>query len=99
MRVDELLRYSRAFYPAWDDAYAEELRARCPNAEVVYDLFHVVAKYGREVIDRVRVGYVIDFLDVRVWPVFNVADSCVTVGACCLAWGLSRLEKKSSSSP
>jgi ABC-2 type transport system ATP-binding protein len=27
MRVDELLRYSQAFYPGWDDAYAEELRA------------------------------------------------------------------------
>ena len=27
MRVDELMRYSRAFYPAWDDAYADELRA------------------------------------------------------------------------
>ena len=26
MRVDEIMRYSRAFYPAWDDAYAEELR-------------------------------------------------------------------------
>jgi ABC-2 type transport system ATP-binding protein len=26
MRIDELLRYTRAFYPAWDDAYAEELR-------------------------------------------------------------------------
>lgn len=26
MRVDELVRYTRAFYPAWDDAYAEELR-------------------------------------------------------------------------
>src|ERR1700675_1531238 len=26
MHVDELIRYSRAFYPAWDDAYAEELR-------------------------------------------------------------------------
>ena len=26
MRVDELIRYSRAFYPAWDDGYAEELR-------------------------------------------------------------------------
>jgi ABC-2 type transport system ATP-binding protein len=26
MRVDELIRYSRAFYPPWDDAYAEELR-------------------------------------------------------------------------
>jgi ABC-2 type transport system ATP-binding protein len=27
MSVEELLRYSRAFYPKWDDAYAEELRA------------------------------------------------------------------------
>ncbi len=26
MRVDELMRYSRAFYPGWDDTYAEELR-------------------------------------------------------------------------
>ena len=26
MRVGELIRYSRAFYPAWDNAYAEELR-------------------------------------------------------------------------
>ena len=36
-------------------AYDLEVRAHCPSAEVVYDLFHVVAKYGREVIDRVRV--------------------------------------------
>ena len=36
-------------------AYEEEVRAQCPQAEIVYDLFHVVAKYGREVIDRVRV--------------------------------------------
>lgn len=28
MRVDELLRYTRAFYPGWDDAQAEELRRR-----------------------------------------------------------------------
>lgn len=26
MRVHELIRYSRAFFPSWDDAYAEELR-------------------------------------------------------------------------
>jgi transposase len=35
-------------------AYEKEVRVQCPSAEVVYDLFHVVAKYGREVIDRVR---------------------------------------------
>jgi ABC-2 type transport system ATP-binding protein len=28
MRVDELMRYTRAFYPAWDDGYAEALRQR-----------------------------------------------------------------------
>ena len=27
MRIDELIRYTQAFYPAWDSAYAEELRA------------------------------------------------------------------------
>lgn len=36
-------------------AYELEIKAHCPQAEIVYDLFHVVAKYGREVIDRVRV--------------------------------------------
>ena len=36
-------------------AYELEIREHCPQAEVVYDLFHVLAKYGREVIDRVRV--------------------------------------------
>lgn len=37
------------------EAYEQETRAHCPQAMIVYDLFHVVAKYGREVIDRVRV--------------------------------------------
>ncbi len=31
-------------------------------------------------IDRLRFGYVIDFIDFRFWPVFNIADSCITVG-------------------
>lgn len=35
-------------------AYAIEVHAHCPQAAIVYDFFHVVARYGREVIDRVR---------------------------------------------
>ncbi len=35
--------------------YVEEAKAQCPLAQLVYDLFHVVAKYGHEVVDRVRV--------------------------------------------
>jgi len=36
-------------------AFDLEVRQHCPQAEVVYDLFHVVARFGREVVDRVRV--------------------------------------------
>lgn len=45
----------RAAVMDMNTAYDLEVRAHCPQAEIVYDLFHVVAKYGREVIDRVRV--------------------------------------------
>ena len=30
--------------------------------------------------DRIHFGYVIDFIDLRVWPVFNVADSAICLG-------------------
>lgn len=32
------------------------------------------------ILDRVHYHYVVDFIDLRWWPVFNVADSCITVG-------------------
>lgn len=32
-------------------------------------------------IDRIWLGYVIDFIDFRIWPVFNIADSAITIGA------------------
>jgi signal peptidase II len=36
-------------------------------------------------VDRLRFGYVVDFLDFRVWPVFNIADAAITIGAVMLA--------------
>ncbi len=40
--------------------------------------------------DRIVYKYVIDFLDfyfgVYHWPAFNIADSAITVGVCCLVW-------------
>jgi len=32
-------------------------------------------------IDRLRYGEITDFLDFRIWPVFNLADTAITVGA------------------
>lgn len=41
-------------------------------------------------VDRLRLGYVIDFFDFKVWPVFNVADSCIVVGVAVLAYLMLR---------
>ncbi len=37
--------------------------------------------------DRLRLGYVVDFVSVGLWPNFNVADSAITVGAVILVAG------------
>ena len=37
-------------------------------------------------LDRVRLGHVIDFIDVGWWPVFNLADAAITIGAALFAW-------------
>ena len=44
-------------------------------------------------IDRLRLGYVVDFVDVSIWPVFNVADSAIVIGVCILAYHLLRTPK------
>jgi signal peptidase II len=53
-------------------------------------------------IDRIRLGQVIDFLDFHVgryhWPAFNVADSLVCVGAGFLLWFIFREEKTQDAS-
>lgn len=37
-------------------------------------------------VDRLRFGYVTDFVDLRVWPVFNLADSVIVVGTIALLY-------------
>jgi signal peptidase II len=53
------------------------------------------------VIDRLRFGAVVDFLDFHLagwhWPAFNVADSAITVGVALLLW--QQLTHKEGPSP
>ncbi len=37
-------------------------------------------------IDRTRIGYVVDFIDIVFWPVFNVADIAIVSGVGLLFW-------------
>jgi len=41
-------------------------------------------------VDRLRFGYVTDFIDFKIWPTFNVADSAVTVGVIIFAYFVLR---------
>lgn len=41
------------------------------------------------IVERLRFGYVLDYLDVHVWPVFNLADAAIVVGAALLVVALS----------
>lgn len=45
-------------------------------------------------IDRARLGWVTDFLDFQVWPVFNLADTAIFLGVAALALALWREEKQ-----
>jgi signal peptidase II len=48
------------------------------------------------VLDRVRLGYVVDFLHLRYWPVFNVADSCIVIGVALLVLEMLREERQAA---
>jgi signal peptidase II len=50
--------------------------------------------------DRIRFHHVVDFLEVHIihyhWPDFNVADSCIVIGACLLLIEILRPQPASS---
>jgi len=51
-----------------------------------YDRIHfipralLIAGIIGNLIDRIFLKFVVDFIDFRIWPSFNVADSCLTIG-------------------
>jgi signal peptidase II len=40
-------------------------------------------------LDRLRRGAIVDFVDLRVWPVFNLADLAIVSGAAVVLWRAS----------
>jgi signal peptidase II len=46
------------------------------------------------VIDRIREGAVIDYIDPSFWPAFNVADSCIVIGVLVLLFVVERSQRR-----
>ena len=63
---------------AWMLVYFARSGARHPILPVALGL--VIGGSTSNLLDRVRLGFVTDFLDLRWWPAFNLADSFIVVG-------------------
>lgn len=50
-------------------------------------------------VDRLRYGYVIDFIDFKIWPVFNLADVSIVTGVGMLAYFLMREPEPETDAP
>jgi signal peptidase II len=46
-------------------------------------------------VDRLRYGYVVDFLELPYWPIFNVADACIVAGGALLILVSLRADRSS----
>lgn len=57
----------------------------------------IVGGAAGNLFDRVRLGYVVDFIAVGPWPNFNVADGAIALGVALLLWGWFRAEPASGS--
>jgi signal peptidase II len=66
--------------------------ARHPVLPVALGL--VIGGSMSNLLDRVRLGYVTDFLDLRYWPAFNLADSFIVIGVGVLLVALLAAERE-----
>jgi len=71
------------FYAAFRDAAAQSLLVRIAFGAILGGAVG-------NIVDRIQRHFVVDFIDLRWWPVFNVADSCITIGVILLVLGSAK---------
>lgn len=69
-------------------------RFRYTHAYARVGLLLILAGAVGNLIDRIRLGYVVDFIDVKFWSVFNIADTTITIGAACLVYHILVISRK-----
>ena len=77
---------------AWMLVFFARSGSRHPILPVALGL--VIGGSTSNLLDRVRLGYVTDFLDLRWWPAFNLADSFIVIGVLVLLATLVLAERE-----
>ena len=86
-----LLCLLRSVFSASDKTGEGEKAASKFLSEAAWSL--IIAGAAGNLFDRARYGYVVDFLDFRIWPVFNLADASICLGVFLVALGLWERKK------
>jgi signal peptidase II len=78
------------------------VKSKSQSLMLVCALTLIFAGAVGNLIDRLRFGAVVDFLDVYIgsahWPAFNVADSVISIGAVLMIWDMIANRKKGNAS-
>ncbi|HZB86527.1 MAG TPA: signal peptidase II [Gaiellaceae bacterium] len=77
---------------AWMVFYFARSGARHPVLPVALGL--LIGGSLANLIDRIRLGHVTDFLDLRFWPAFNLADTFIVAGVAILLVALVSAERQ-----
>ena len=77
---------------AWMAAYFAKSGARHPVLPVALGL--LIGGSVANLVDRLRLGHVTDFLDLRFWPAFNLADTFIVSGVAILLAALVAAERQ-----
>ena len=80
-----------AFAVGWMILFFARSGSRHPVLPVALGL--VIGGSVSNLLDRVRLGYVTDFIDLRYWPAFNLADSFIVIGVAILLGTLLAAER------
>ena len=79
---------------AWMLYFFARSGSRHPVLPVALGL--VIGGSVSNLIDRVRLGHVTDFLDLKYWPAFNLADSFIVVGVAALLLALVAADRNAA---
>ena len=75
-------------------------RRRLPDYPRLFQIGLAIALGGAlgNFSDRLRLGYVVDFIDLNFWPVFNIADMAIVSGVLLIIWGIYLKDRKDKAS-
>ena len=82
---------------AWMLYFFARSGSRHPVLPVALGL--VIGGSVSNLIDRVRLGHVTDFLDLKYWPAFNLADSFIVIGVAALLLALVAADRNAARPP